>query len=113
MCAEWIAGWACRSSMSLSPPASAASTTRRSVEGDLDAALRKASRQRAEAPLELCALDGVGGELDRLLVGARGARGVARAAEQLGVRRVQRLVALERGIGEQRLEQLQAGGGPG
>jgi hypothetical protein len=43
---------------------------------------------------------------------SRGARGVARAAEQLGVRRVQRLVALERRVAEQRLEQRQAGGGP-
>ena len=69
--------------------------------------------QRAQASFELGALDGVGGERDRALVGACGARGVARAAEQRGVRGVrgvQRLVALERRIGEQRLEQLQARG---
>ena len=70
------------------------------------------SAQRAETPLELRALDRVGGERDRPLVRARGSAGVARAAEQLGVRRVQWLVALERRIGEQRLDQLQARGGP-
>jgi hypothetical protein len=52
------------------------------------------SAQRAQPPFYLRALDGVGAEADRPLVGARGARGVAGAAEQLGVRGVQRLVAL-------------------
>ena len=54
------------------------------------------SAQCVPPPLELRALDGVGAERDRPLVRARGAAGVARAAQQLGVRRVQRLVALER-----------------
>ena len=63
--------------------------------------------------LELGALNRVGAELDRPLVGALGAREVTGAPEQLGVRCVQRLVALERGILEQRLEQLEPGIGPG
>jgi hypothetical protein len=59
---------------------------------------RSAGVQRAVPPLELRALDGVAGELDRPLIRAGGSHGVARAAEQFGVRRVQRLVALERRI---------------
>jgi hypothetical protein len=59
------------------------------------------SAQRAQTPFEL-----------RPLVRARGARGVARAAEQLGVGRVERLVVLERRIAELRLEQRQARGVP-
>ena len=78
---------------------------RRSPSRYLDSARRRA--------FELRLLDGVGAELDRALVRARGARGVAGAAQQVGVRGVQRLVALERGIAEQRLEQLQPGVRPG
>jgi hypothetical protein len=44
--------------------------------------------------------------LDRL---GREAATVTGAPEQLGVRRVQRLVALDRGIAQQRIEQLKAG----
>src|SRR5688572_8810166 len=51
------------------------------------------SAQRAQTPFELRTLDCVGAECDRPLVRKRGASGVARAAEQLGVRRVQWLVA--------------------
>jgi hypothetical protein len=51
------------------------------------------SAHRAEVPLELRALDGAAGERDRALVGARGRRRVARAAERLGVRGLKRLVA--------------------
>jgi hypothetical protein len=47
--------------------------------------------------LALGALDRVGAQLDRPLVGARGAGIVARAARQLGVRRVQWLIALQAG----------------
>jgi len=50
-----------------------------------------------EPSFELGALDGIGGERDRPFVRTRGARPVAGTAQQLRVRRVQRLVALERG----------------
>ena len=66
------------------------------------------SAEFAAAPFELRALDRVGRERDRALVGALpGAGDVARAAEQIGVRRVQWLVALERRVLEERLEQFQ------
>ena len=79
-------------------------------EKELTHARDALAAERAQAPLELRALDGVGGECDRTPVRMRGVVGFARAAQQLGVRRVQRLVALERRIVEQRLEQLQPGG---
>jgi hypothetical protein len=51
----------------------------------LDGGAGISSAQRAQAPLELGACDGVGGERDRALVGAGGGGGVAGAGEQLGV----------------------------
>jgi hypothetical protein len=78
----------------MSPLESAVSTRRRIPEGDLDS-------PRAQAPLALRAFDCVGGERDRVLVGAR-------ASEQLGVDRVQRPVALEPRLGEQRPRRRQA-----
>src|SRR5262245_38109938 len=70
------------------------------------------SIQRTQTPFELRALHGISAECDCPLVRARGARGVACAAQQLGVRSVQRLVALERRIAEEGLEQRQARGVP-
>ena len=63
--------------------------------------------QRAAAPLELGALHGVGAELDRPLVRPGRLPWIARAAEQLGMRRVQRLVAGERRVVEERGEHIQ------
>jgi hypothetical protein len=68
--------------LSTSPPEREASTRRRSGAGDLDSRREIPSAQCARPSLELGALDGVGGERDRALVGAGG---VARAAQQLGV----------------------------
>jgi len=48
-------------------------------EGRSGQSSENSSAQCAQAPLELGALDGVGGERDCSLVCARGARGVARA----------------------------------
>src|SRR5947209_14132914 len=69
--------------------------------------------QAGESTLELGALDVVVAQLDRPLVRARGARRVVGAPKQLGVRGVQRLVACQPRVVEQRLEQRQAGAGPG
>src|SRR5437879_9599587 len=69
---------------------------------------RSARVQRLQPPFELGALDVVRAQLDRPLIGARGAVAPSGAPEQLGVRRMQRLVVLEGRIAEQRLEQLEA-----
>src|SRR3954470_21911928 len=58
------------------------------------------SAQRGEPALELGALHVVRAQLDRPSVGARGGLAVAGAPQQLGVRRVQRLVALESRVRE-------------
>ena len=68
--------------------------------------------ERRQAPVQLGPLDRVGAERDRSLVRARGGHRVAGSPEQVGVCRVQRLVALERRVGQQRLEQLEPGLGP-
>jgi hypothetical protein len=99
------------SSWSMSPPESTGLDKTSQPGGRFGR--RSVDPQRAQAPFELRALDGVGGERDRALLRPRVARGVARTAEQLGVRRVERLVALERRIAEQRLEQPQARGARG
>src|SRR5919106_5734361 len=85
---------------------------RRSGRSDLDSRA-SVGAQRAQPPFELGALDLVGAQRDRPLVGALGARPVAGPLEQLGVSGVEGLIAIERGILEQRLDQLEARLGAG
>src|SRR4051794_31292012 len=72
------------------------------------AAIWTACSKILPAPLQLRPLDGIGAQLDRRLVGARGALSIAGALEQLGMGGVEGLVALERGIVQQRREQIEA-----
>src|SRR5579859_7183537 len=65
--------------------------------------------ERRKAPLQLSAFDLVGAERDRSLVRAGGGHGIAGSPEQVRVRGVQRLVALECSVGQQRLKQLEPG----
>src|SRR5579884_314210 len=55
-----------------------------------------------QAPLELGPLDLIGAQLDRRLVGARSALAIIGAPEQFCMGGMQRLVALERWIVQQR-----------
>src|SRR3981189_191833 len=73
--------------------------------------VRRFGQPRSEIPqaaVQLRTLDGVGTQLDRRLVGARGALAVARAPEQLRMGGVQRLVALERRLVQQQRAQIEA-----
>ena len=70
------------------------------------------SDELAEPPLELGALHVVGAQGDPAPVGLGRTGTVARAAQQLGARRVQRLVAREHAVAEQRLEQREPGRRP-
>src|SRR6187455_2354064 len=79
----------------------AASATTRRIRGRL--------AERVAPALQLGALHGVRAQLDGPRVRARGAVAVARAVQQLGVGGLQRLVALERRVVEQRRQDLQAG----
>ena len=61
-----------------------------------------------QAPLELGSVDGITTKPDRRLVGARSALAITGALEQFGMGGMQRLVALERRIAQERREEVQA-----
>ena len=95
--------------MSSDPPGGVfAASRRRPHQSDAArAAIWTPGSEILQAALELGSLDGVGTQLDRHLVGTHSGRSLTGALEQLGMRGMQRLVALERGVVQQRAEQVE------